>query len=68
MLLLVHKYGELSSFMLEWMRAWFSLQLDDIKSLMTVPYIFILFIQSVEEAGNDDVEVFVDFFHNKYSE
>ena len=64
---MLHKYGELSSFMLEWLRAWFNLQLDDIKSLMTVPYIFILFIQSVEEAWNDGLELFVDFFHNKYN-
>ena len=64
---MLHKYGELNSFMLEWLRAWFNLQLDDIKSLMTVPYIFILFIQSVEEAWNDGLELFVDFFHNKYN-
>ena len=65
---LVHKYGELTSFMLEWVRAWLNLQLEDIKCHMTVPYIPTLLMQSVEEARRDSVEVFVDFIHNMYGE
>ena len=68
MLPLVQNYGELSSFMLEWVRAWLNPQLDDVKSHMTGPYICNLLMQSVEEAGREGLEVFVDFLHNKYSE
>ena len=68
MLLLVHKYGELTSFMLEWVRTWLNPQLDNIESYMTVPYISTLLIQSVEETERDNLEAFVDFLHNKYSE
>ena len=67
MLPLVQKYGELSSFMLEWVRAWLNPQLDDVKSHMTVSYISTLLMQSLEEAEGDGLEVFVDFLHNKYS-
>lgn len=68
MLPLVHRYGELTSFMLEWVRLWLNPQLEDVKSHMTVPYITSLLTQSVEEAGRDGLEVFVDFLHNKYGE
>lgn len=35
---------------------------------MTLPYIPIILIQIVEEAGSDGLEVFVNFLHNKYGE
>ena len=68
MLPLVHRYGELTSFMLEWIRAWLNPQIEDTKSHMTVPYIATLLTQSVLEEGRETLEVFVDFVHNKYSE
>lgn len=66
MLTLVHRCGELTSFMLEWVRTWLNPQLEDVKSHMTMPYISTLLTQSVEEKGRDGLEIFVDFVHNKY--
>ena len=68
MLPLVHRYGELSSFMLEWVRVWLNPQLVDVKCHMTLPYITPLLMQSVQDVGRDGLEVFVDFIHNKYGE
>ena len=62
MLPLVQNYGELSSFMLELVRAWLNPQLYDVKSHMTVPYSSTLLMQSVEEAERDGLDVFVDLF------
>ena len=55
---LIYKYGELTLFMLEWIRTWFNSQLDDTNNYMIVSYIFIMLTQFVEEVGMNDFSTY----------
>ena len=63
---LVQNHGELSNYMMEWIRAWLNAQLEHVKCHVCSPYIGPLLLAHIQEQGNDALEVYVNFIHDKY--
>ena len=63
---LVQNHGELSNYMMEWVRAWLNPQIENIKCHVCSPYLGPLLKAYLEEQGKDSLEVYLSFIHNKY--
>ena len=63
---LTKSYGELTNYMMAWVRAWLNPQLEDVKSHVCCPYLTPLLRTHLEEEGRDSLEVYIGFLHDKY--
>jgi hypothetical protein len=63
---LVQHYGELTNYMMEWVRSWLNPQIEDVKCYVCSPNLGPLLLAHVEEQQRDVLEVYVAFIHDKY--
>ena len=63
---LVQDYGELTNYMMEWVRSWLNPQIEDVKCYVCSPYLGPLLLAHVAEQQRDVLEVYVSFIHDKY--
>ena len=63
---LVQPHGELSNYMMEWIRAWLNPQMEKVGCHICSPYLCPLLLAHIGEARGDTLEVYVSFIHDKY--
>jgi hypothetical protein len=67
---LVENHGELSNYMMEWIRAWLNPQIEGVKCHVCSPYLCPLLFAHIEEHREEGIEVglevYVAFIHDKY--
>lgn len=66
-LMLTNTYGELSNHVMDWIRVWFNHQIEDKKNYVCSYYLVSLLSLHVRDKKLSDVEVYIDFLHNKYT-
>lgn len=63
---MVQHHGELTNYMMEWIRAWMNPQIESLKCHVCSPYLGPLLMSHVDELKSDTLEVYVTFIHDKY--
>lgn len=66
-LMLTNTYGKLSNHVMDWIRVWFNPQIEDKKNYVCSYYLVSLLSLHVRDKKLSDVEVYIDFLHNKYT-
>ena len=63
---LIQNYGELSNYMMEWIRSWLNPQVQNLKCYVTCPYLGPLLRAHLIDEGHDSLEGYIGFIHDKY--
>ena len=64
---LTQSYGQLSNHMMDWIRAWFNPQIQDIKCHVCSPYLIGLLTSHVRTASSSGIELYAEFVQNIYT-